>query len=188
VHQGNLDDRWTLPKTVPIQRVIVHYMATFVASQQATTILTQVESRRGSGESLHGIRVPSRDCQEASFRDPQWRCPTTCGSISCERGHPVSLLRLTVVHRNWHAHNETGTWHHGIAIPEITPGGHVTLKLDFAAPHALTVSALTIGISGKGFMLYDNLDMPQGLTLRRQTSLLRPQSYTYYASGFFPSR
>src|SRR5882762_3608327 len=142
----------------PVQRVIESYMATFASSQQATTDLTQVESRRGSGEIRYtGFEFLSRDGQPLSV--------TRSGDATTWRFHyhakeairyPFFGLRLftelgTLI-------TETGTWHHGIAIPEVPPGdGYIDLEIDSlnllpARYH------LTIGISGEGSHLYDGLD------------------------------
>jgi len=142
----------------PAHEVIESYMATFATSQQTTTDLSQVESRRGSGEIRYtGFEFLSKDGLPQSM--------IRSGDSVILRFHfhakesvryPFFGLRLftelgTLI-------TETGTWHHGIAIPEVPPGdGYIDLEIDSlnllpARYH------LTIGISGEGSHLYDGLD------------------------------
>src|SRR6266404_7246353 len=173
----------------PVQRVIESYMATFASSQQATTDLTQVESRRGSGEIRYtGFEFLSRDGQPLSV--------TRSGDATTWRFHyhaqeairyPFFGLRLftemgTLI-------TETGTWHHGIAIPEIPPGeGHVDLEID-----SLNLMParylLTIGLSGEGFHVYDHLDHCARLDIEDANIYSSGRSLnTYYGIVFFPQR
>jgi lipopolysaccharide transport system ATP-binding protein len=174
----------------PAHEVIESYMATFAGSQQATTDLTQVESRRGSGEIRYtGFEFLSKDGQPLAM--------IRSGESVTFRFHyharesvryPFFGLRLftelgTLI-------TETGTWHHGIAIPEIPPGeGYIDLEID-----SLNLMParylLTIGISGEGYHVYDNLDHCARLDVEDANiySSGRNLIGRFYGIVFFPQR
>jgi len=142
----------------PAHEVIETYMSTFASSQQATMDLTQVESRRGSGEIRYtGFEFLTKDGQQQTVIRSGDSLTLRLHFHTKESVHyPYFGLRLftelgTLI-------TETGTWHHGISIPEMPPGdGYIDLEVD-----SLNLMParylLTLGISGDGLKLYDGLD------------------------------
>lgn len=115
----------------PTREVIAGYMTTFADSQQTSTDLSAITSRRGSGEirytgfeflSLDGRpQVVTRSGESVILRF-YYRAEKPVKHASL--GFRLFTEMGTLV-------TETSTWHHGIEIPEIAPGdGHFDLEID----------------------------------------------------------
>jgi lipopolysaccharide transport system ATP-binding protein len=173
----------------PAHEVIAAYMETFAGSQQAATDLSKVQSRRGSGE----IRYTSFEFLSKS-------------------GQPLTVIRSgdnVILRLHFHAKSpvqypyfglrlytelgtlvtETGTWHHGITIPEIPPGdGYI--DVDFEALNLVPARyILTIGISGEGTHLYDALDHCARLDVENANIYSSGRTFdSSFGIAFFPQQ
>lgn len=174
----------------PSREVIESYMATFADSQATGSDLEHVTARRGSGEVRYtGVEFLSKD------RQPQ---PVTRSGDSlvvrlyfrASKAVPSPSLGIRLYTELGTLVTETSTSHHGLAVPDLSPGpGYIDLEIDalnlFPARYYLT-----LGLSEfDGQHLYDYLD---------RCAYLDVESGNIYGSGrlcdsrsgivFFPQR
>jgi len=178
----------------PAHEVIEAYMSTFASSQQATMDLTQVESRRGSGEIRYtGFEILDKNGQPQPV--------VRSGDSVMFRFHfrakesvrfPCFGLRLftelgTLI-------TETGTWHHGIGIPEVFAGdGYIDLEINslnlLPARYLLTlnISGEKAGIEGPH--MYDGLDHCAKIEMEGANIYMSGKTLdSHYGIVFFPQR
>ncbi len=170
--------------------VIRSYMATFAASQQATLDLSTITPRHGSGEArytsvelLNKERLsqpvtPSGDSLVVRLHyDANKAIP-----------HPDFVVRIhtemgTLI-------TETGTWHHGIDIPEVPQGkGYVDLEIDNLnlMPASYTLS---LWLNGDGKIIYDGVEHCVKLQIEGSSNIYRSSRTLDSRHGvvFFPQR
>ena len=170
--------------------VIRSYMATFAAVQQATLDLSTITPRHGSGEArytsvelLNKERLsqpvtPSGDSLVVRLHyDANKAIP-----------HPDFVVRIhtemgTLI-------TETGTWHHGIDIPEVPQGkGYVDLEIDNLnlMPASYTLS---LWLNGDGKIIYDGVEHCVKLQIEGSSNIYRSSRTLDSRHGvvFFPQR
>ena len=170
--------------------VIQSYMATFADSQEAALDLSAITNRHGSGEARY-TKIELLNKERLS------QPVTRSGESLVVRLHydankalprPEFVVRLhsemgTLI-------TETGTWHHGIDIPEVPPGkGYVELEIDNLnlLPGSYNLSILLGGI---GKMTYDSVDHCVKLQVEGSSNIYR-SSRTFdsrYGLVYFPQR
>ena len=170
--------------------VIRSYMATFAAVQQATLDLSTITPRHGSGEARYtsvellnkeGLSqpvTPSGDSLVVRLHyDANKAIP-----------HPDFVVRIhtemgTLI-------TETGTWHHGIDIPEVPQGkGYVDLEIDNLnlMPASYTLS---LWLNGDGKIIYDGVEHCVKLQIEGSSNIYRSSRTLDSRHGvvFFPQR
>jgi homopolymeric O-antigen transport system ATP-binding protein len=172
----------------PTRDVIESYMSTFAEAQQAAD-LSQIQSRRGSGEIRYtGFEFLSKDDQPQTV--------TRSGDSIVLRFFyhaKQAILRPSFGFRLYTELGtlitDTSTWHHALHIPEIPAGdGHLDLEID--ALNLMPARYLfSLWLTGDGGHVFDGLE---------HCVKLEVESANIYASGhaldsrsgivFFPQR
>ncbi len=143
----------------PTHAVIEAYMSTFLGLQTGSVDLREFAARRGSGQ----VRVTALDFLGP---DGEPRAVVRSGDALTLRLHysaasPASNLSFgfRLVTELGTLISETGTWHHGLDIPEIAPGqGYLDLEIDELnlIPGRYYLTAAISG--GTASQLHDYLD------------------------------
>lgn len=170
--------------------VIQSYMATFAGVQQAAADLSAITPRQGSGEARY-TRA------ELLGKDGQAQSVTLSGEslvlrlhyeASKSLPHPDFVVRLhsemgTLI-------TETGTWHHGIDIPEVPQGkGFVDLEIESLnlLPGSYYLSFL---FAGDGKAIYDGVEHCVKLQVEGSSNIYRSSRRLDSRHGlvYFPQR
>ncbi len=170
--------------------VIQSYMTTFGDVHEAAADLSTFMPRHGSGEARYTrIELLNKEGQSQSV---------TCSGESLvvrlhydakqALPHPDFVFRLhsemgTLI-------TETGTWHHGIDIPEIPRGtGYVDLEIDNL--NLLPASYyISISLNGIGQIVYDAVEHCVRLQIEGSTNIYRTSKVinSRYGLVYFPQR
>ncbi|MEO5955281.1 MAG: ABC transporter ATP-binding protein [Nitrospiraceae bacterium] len=170
--------------------VIQSYMATFADVQQATSDLSANTQRHGSGEarftriellSKERLSQPVTHSGDSLLVRLHYDAKTTLL-------HPDFVFRLhsemgTLI-------TETGTWHHGIDIPEVPQGkGYVDLEIDSLTllPASYYIS---VSLNGVGAIVYDVVEHCVKLQIEGSSDIYRSSRVTSsrYGIVYFPQR
>jgi lipopolysaccharide transport system ATP-binding protein len=147
----------------PAHEVIESYMNTFAGSQHVAMDLSRIESRRGSGEIRYtGLEFLSKEGQ------PQPVIRSGDSVMMRFHFHAKESVRFPSFGFRLFTEmgtliTETSTWHHGMAISEVSPGpGYIDLEVDslnlMPARYilSLNISGEKAGIEGAH--MYEALD------------------------------
>jgi lipopolysaccharide transport system ATP-binding protein len=170
--------------------VIQSYMATFAGVQQATADLTTITPRHGSGEARYtGIELLNKErLSQPVTRSGDSLVVRLHYDANQALPHPDFVFRLhsemgTLI-------TETGTWHHGIDIPEVPQGkGYVDLEIDnlnlLPASYYISVS-----LNGVGQIVYDAVEHCVRLQIEGSTDIYRTSKVinSRYGLVYFPQR
>ena len=170
--------------------VIQSYMGTFADTQQATSDLSTFTPRHGSGEArFTGIELLSKErLSQPVIRSGDSLVVRLHYDANKALPHPDFVVRLysemgTLI-------TETGTWHHGIDIPEVPQGkGYVDLEIDNL--NLLPASySLSLVLAGEGTIIYDGVEHCVKLQVEGSSKIYR-SSRTFnsrFGIMYFPQR
>jgi lipopolysaccharide transport system ATP-binding protein len=170
--------------------VIQSYMGTFVDTQQATSDLSIFTPRHGSGKArFTGIEFLNKERLSQPVT-PSGDSLVVRLHYEANQAlvHPDFVVRLytemgTLI-------TETGTWHHGIDIPEVPQGkGYVELEIENLnlLPASYSLSLL---LTNEDNHVYDNVEHCVKLQVEGSSSISR-SSKTFssrYGIMYFPQR
>ena len=170
--------------------VIQSYMMTFGSVQQGTADLSTITVRHGSGEArFTGIELLNKErLSQSVTRSGDSLVVRLHYDANKAIPHPDFVFRLhsemgTLI-------TETGTWHHGIDIPEVPQGkGYVDLEIDnlnlLPALYYISVS-----LNGIGTIVYDAVEHCVRLQVEGSTDIYRSTRVTSsrYGIVYFPQR
>ena len=170
--------------------VIQSYMATFADLQQATSDLSAITARHGSGEARYtSIELLNKErLSQPVTRSGDRLVVRLHYDANKAIPHPDFMLRFhsemgTLI-------TETGTWHHGIDILEVPQGkGYVDLEIDNLTlmPASYYISVM---IGGVGGIVYDHVEHCVKLQIEGSSDIYRSSRVTdsRYGIVYFPQR
>lgn len=170
--------------------VIQSYMTTFGDVQEATADLSTFTPRHGSGEARYTrIELLNKEgLSQSVTRSGDGLVVRLHYAANQALPHPDFVFRLhsemgTLI-------TETGTWHHGIDIPEVPQGtGYVDLEID--SLNLLPASYyISVSLNGVGTIVYDAVEHCVRLQVEGSTDIYRSTRVTSsrYGLVYFPQR
>lgn len=170
--------------------VIQSYMTTFSGVQQATADLSAFTPRHGSGEARYtSIELLNKErLSQPVTRSGDSLVVRLHYAANKALPHPDFVFRLhsemgTLI-------TETGTWHHGIDIPEVPQGkGYVDLEIDNLTLLPASYS-ISVALHGIGSIVYDAVDHCVKLQIEGSSNIYRSSRVTSsrYGIVYFPQR